>query len=58
MSGGSDGQPGPERPLQYEWTLQRARRNGDTKYLSKWWAVGLLLSIALAIAAWRVQTTA
>ena len=27
-------------------------------YLSKWWAVGLLLSIALAIAAWRVQTTA
>ena len=27
-------------------------------YLSKWWTVGLLISIALVIAAWRVQTTA
>ena len=27
-------------------------------YLSKWWTVGLLISVALVIAAWRVQTTA
>ena len=27
-------------------------------YLSEWWTVGLLISIALVIAAWRGQTTA
>ena len=27
-------------------------------YRSKWWTVGLLISIALVIAAWRGQPTA